>query len=375
MAFFNSAICESAIDIGLESSSHMNCDSADSIEYMDEAFNEYHNTLFAMEAAMYSIDSRLETSLYEGMNVESLVENALTDFIQKAKDAIISLWRKFQDTVTQIMMKAKAFFSASAGFVSKNSTMILKRAEQYANKGGDDGYEWSGYSYGVIRTGKDDIADELYKNTKASDITKTIDANDMVNTTASDEIRKYCSDLGDKIKTKSSSLGISPITFEIDDISSANSAYAMYLRGMYATNSTIVKGLVQGWIDACKNASKTLQNLGKTRDTVKRAMNDAISEMKKLESKAKKDDKTTQAANIRETVKALTQTRSLITRLATTSINIHVEGYKAFARRLREISKLKDLDKNKNGENSTSTESYYYNYDSSILESAMDEFL
>lgn len=337
MAIFNS-IFESyttdVLDEELEKVDELGDDVAAEPEGGDDIVKEFCRDFYMLEATMYVMDIQLETAVFEGASIESVMENVLTDLIKKAKDSILKLWNKLKNWIRDRIRQLKTAVAASTNFVKKHKSDILKKYNK--NK---KGFKPTGYLY---------ENDKSFEAAKAS-ITEV--RNQARNATGSPEdIDAAMANVGAKFK------GFEGVSLkDVDNIETGSLAalgavMTSACRGTELEGESVVKESdVQRWIDTCLGAQKTITALSKDEDDAKKEISKIIDELKKAEAKAKAlktDAGDTDAANIRNTITFNNRIAALVSKVTTVVVNIRCEQFKTYSRYLRQINGLKGEDAN-----------------------------
>lgn len=284
----------------------------------DELVKEFNESTYMLEAAMYIADVQLETAVYEGSSVESLMENAVTDFLKKAKENILKLWNKLQTWIRETIANIRAFASASTGFVKKHETEIKKR---FANNG--DTYDYSGYDFDESGFDKCSYVIDIIKGESQSALNAPA---------SSDTMATIFSKVGAKLNASGDTNSVAELGARIQDL----------CRGVEVNNKKPDSTTVDNWIKTVKDASTILKQLSKAEADAKKHFNTIITDLKKKEKEAEKAKESDNASRIHNAVKFNNLLASAVSKVTTVFIKCRTEQFKAYSRRLKEIYALKE---------------------------------
>lgn len=300
--------------------------------------SEFTMNAYTLESAMYAADSIMERAIFEGAcDADVLVENALTDMIDKVKEGITKLWRKFVKWVTEIRDKLRLFVGANNKFVSKHKTDILKKIDYHKD------FKYTGYKFD-LSVGKEiedvmgtDLMDESKINKLVDEYGTSLTTSDLIAYLAK-ETGKFDSNA--------------------DSIAEIGSQLAIKFNGgkedteEYTTN----RSEVEGWMNELKDAKKTNDNLRKAEAKAKekifkilKSLDKAKADAKKVKAKSDsaKEEKNEKIATINTKIKVANFSASFISKLATITINNYMRAYKQHNSVCREISGLSSPEKKK----------------------------
>ena len=316
----------------------------------EDIFNNFVTESFAIDAGIYAADSMLEHAVFEGYSdPESLLENALTDMIDKVKAAISGLWKKISAWITKTKDNLKLMVSVNTKFIYKNEKNILKKVE--AN--GKDLTYW-GYSF-----------------KGADEVTKTI--TDLMGTNFTPEL---ITKITERVGTDPSETDIiaditkgAGLSGTLDSVSAVaieltkkfnGSEQAEEFKGVNASD-------ISKWMGEIKAAKKTLQGIRVAEEGAKKQINEALKSLDKAKAAAKKAENKDEVKNINNTIKIAKFASKFVTKLSTTLINCQVRMYKQYGQVCKQANAISDKKDEKVEDNKPAQES-------SLFSSAMNYF-
>lgn len=347
MAIFNSVFESTSVDIleaELESANIYTPDMNGEVEDGDNIVAEFCRDMYMLEASMYVADVQLETAVSEGANIEATMENFLTDAVATAKKKVLELWEKLQKWFKEMISKFRAFTAASASFVKKHSNEIMNNYKKNTD------WKYSGYKYNEAAfTAADGAIDKI----RDSAYSKADSSNGM-------DIDIAMANVGKSFKGAD---GIDASTYqdiETGSVAALGTVIMGACRGTEADDEHPAEDVVQGWINTCREAEKTLNKLNAHEAEAKKQISKIIAELKKAEKEAKKSEKgkddKSGSTSIHNTIKFNTKLAAIVSKVTTVIVNARIEQFKAYSRRLREIKGLKGSDKKKEENTETAPE-------------------
>lgn len=111
-----------------------------SLDGMQDAVAENAREMYTIAAGLYLVDASLERkSVLEGANVESLLEGAVSNALERMQGAIIRLWQKVKAWFNSAIEYFQIMFSSGEKFVKKFEKQITdKNVSGFTY----DGYKW-----------------------------------------------------------------------------------------------------------------------------------------------------------------------------------------------------------------------------------------
>lgn len=344
MAIFKSVFeAQTDIDIELESSDvDVEFDESDTF---DDTLTEYCKEMYALDAVMYIMDVQLEHAAFDGADsVETVAENALTDFFKKIKEQIIKIWNNIKTWIRKKVLDIRAGFAASSSFMKKHGDEI----PEMIDKGAKD-YIFTGPAFNAINAlstkfkSFGGVIEKRLADIRSGAVADTTNA-------------MLIGDLAKEFDKKG----------EVNSIGELGTVILDYARGTQYVDKHPDKALVKLWVETCENASSILNEIDKSAQEVEKNVKNALSQIKKLESEAKKKDNTTDAATYHAQGRLVAQLIALQTKCTTYTINACIEGVKTLSSRCKAIYK-----KGKKGEDEN-TETANESYTSSLFENAFN---
>lgn len=297
-------------------------DSIEDISYIEEAASDFVGDMYKLESAIYITDYTLERAVAteSAMDIDAVLEDSSKSIFAKIKEKISELWQKFVNWIKNVVTSFKSFGIASESFVKKNGKAILENFDKNGKK-----YIYSGYQYepvlnGTISSGHTQFSSKLVQGARNS--------GEM-------NMDELFASIGTLIQANRPT-------------STANEVLAVYTencRGSKVTDVHPTSRDVNAWLNVCKDSKKTLKDINKTNADTKKTMNGMVAEVKKLEKEADRGTEAARKAHM--VVQKVSAIAALATRIGSANVNISIEAYKTFTRRLREIQRLKDSGDNK----------------------------
>lgn len=336
--FENDLYETSDLDVAMESYGY----TGDNQTYPEELIGEdicreFAEHAYKLEASEYIIDIALETAAMNGEDVDVMMENALTDLLNKAKEGILKLWDKLQSWITKVKNQFRAWAIPRTKYIAENKNGILKRIELHG-AGSKNPFTYSGYEY---PNSSDEYAKSVIEAAKAR-------AKKQSEFTDSDEdTETFYQKIGDAvgIDTKSSASSLSSLAAGISE----------KFRGKEVIDKTPSKATVEQWIKDLSDVKGTFTKITDAESKAKKDVNDIIKNLKSAEKDAKKDDNKDAAAKIHKIVKYNNLVMSVVSKLTTVVISNYSAMFKQESKCLVQISKLSDK---KEKETTTQKESF-----------------
>jgi hypothetical protein len=341
MAIFTSVFESQTDNLELELESadtEYNFDEADTF---DDTITEYCKEMYALDAAMYIADVQLETAVFEGAtDVETLAENAVTDFFKNLIEKIKDIYYKVKEWIREKITNIRAFFAAATSFMDKHGNDVIKNYEKNAAAAK---WTYTGYTYLADKSEKD----ILDINAKANEhIMKAMSAYNESPEGLDQKTTMLIGDIGKAFNANK----------DVTTISELGAAIIETNRGDYVTDDPANATIVSKWVTSCKKAKETLNAIDKAGQAAERAGKMAIAEVKKLEKEAKKDKREKDATALHAQGRYLAQAMAIQSKMITTVINVNIEAYKAFASRCKSIYKIKGSGSTKKDDSGAETQ-------------------
>lgn len=290
--------------------------------------SEFTQNSYTLESAMYAADSIMERAIFEGASdADVLIENALTDMIDKVKEGIVKLWNKFTKWVTDVRDKLRLFVGANNKFVTKHKNDILDKINAHPE------FKYTGFKFN-LSVGKDienlmgtELMDEAKINKLVEEYGSSLTTSDLISYLAG-QTKKFDSN-ADSIAEIGSQLAVQFNNGKED-------------AEEYTTN----KSEVEAWMNELKDAKTTNDNLRKAEAKAKEKISNIIKSLDKAKADAKKvkaksdedkEEKNANIATINAKIKVANFSASFISKLATITINNYMRAYKQHNRVCREI--------------------------------------
>lgn len=342
MAFFDNCLFESAgyddtnvdLDQELEDAGiETNTDDIDALPTEESAFmidSEFVRECYKLESSMYITDIMIESACMEGANADVLVENALTDLLDKCKDGILKLWDKFTAWLRKVQASVRAFMNGCKVFLKKNSKESLKdklpkidpevKYSAYPNLMGKGVSRLGDYMKNALKSISDVSVDKL----------DAIADNDVWYDTA---IQKIANEL--KI----------PKAQNINDIGSLATQFQKTMVGEEETDKVlkdIGDGSVIAMYDTLDKAKDIYLAITNAESETKKNIKKAIDTLNKL----KKDANEENTKKIHAGVKYNNFLVRCTSRIASTYVNITTQEMKQCGRLLKQIANASEAPKN-----------------------------
>lgn len=297
----------------------------------DEIVAEFCKEAYMLEASMYVADIQLESAVLEGASVDAVMENFLTNAIENAKKNILKLWEKLKKFFKETANKFKAFAAASASFVKKHGTEIVNKYKKFPK------WTYSGYKFN----------EKAFEG--AAKVVTDIQAKAHKSASDALDIDIAMANVGKSFKTYDTK-AIPRSTYEDIETGSVAALGAVIMgacRGEEVENEHPDEGVVQDWVNTCRDAEKTLNKIYEEETKAKKAIADIITEFKKAENDAKDAEKkssngdSSKSTAIHNTIKFNSKLAAVISKVSTVIVNARTEQYRAYSRHLKDIYSLK----------------------------------
>ena len=292
----------------------------DESDTFDDTLTEYCKEMYALDAVMYISDIQLETAVFEGSieSVETLAEKTLGDFFESIKKKITEIWYKIKDWIREKIMNIRAGFAAASSFMKKHGDSIPAMLDKGAKE-----YKFTGYAYNAI-----DILSQTFDKVGSKiegDMTSAMSATTAPDTSSSELI----GEIGKMFKGDA----------QIHTIAELGTVILEYARGTHRVDHHPEPAEATPWVKTCKAAADILKNIDGAGQKVEKNVKKSISELKKLESQAKKNDRDNDAAVYHAKARYLAQLIAIQSKCTTYTINATIEGIKAMSSRCKAIYK------------------------------------
>lgn len=292
----------------------------------EDICREFAEHAYKLEASEYIIDIALETAAMNGEDVDVMMENALTDLLNKAKEGILKLWDKLQSWITDVKNQFRAWAIPKTKYIAENEKGIIKRIQLHGSNSKNP-FTYSGYEYPKMEKDKDfSTAVILAAKDRAKKQSEYTDSDEDSET--------FYQKIGDAvgIDTKSSASSLSSLAAGISE----------KFRGKEIIDKTPSEATVKQWIADLSDVKGTFKKITDAEANAKKEVNAIIKNLKDAEKDAKKDDNKEAAAKIHKIVKYNNLVMSVISKLTTVVISNYSAKFKQESKCLVQISKLSD---------------------------------